>query len=96
MRVVLRAEADRDLDAIYVWIARDDQDAAARHVRRIVAATRCLADFPESGRARPEIGEGVRSVTVGKYLILYRASRDSVDIVRTFHGARALAGLLNE
>ncbi len=91
--IVLRRSADRDLDDIYDWIAADDPVAAERHIRRIVAAAERLADFPETGRARPEIGEGARSVTVGRYLLLYRIERECVDIVRIVHGAREVAGL---
>jgi toxin ParE1/3/4 len=87
-------QADADLDGIYAWLAQDDAAAAARIVKRIVARAQRLADYPESGRARPEIGDGVRSLIAGKYLILYRIGPDSVDIVRVIHGAHDLAGLL--
>lgn len=55
-----------------------------------------LADFRESGLARPEIGAGARSVAIGNYLVLYRVERDSVDILRVIPGARAIDGLLDE
>ena len=94
--IVLRRSADRDLDDIYDWIAADDPVAAERHVRRIVAAAKRLAAFSESGRARPEIGEGARSLVVGRYLVLYRIERERVEIVRIVHGAREVGGLLDE
>ena len=94
--VVLRRSADRDLDDIYDWIAADDPVAAERHVRRIVAAAERLAEFPKSGRARPEISEGARSLVVGRYLVLYRIEGEHVEIVRVVHGARDVGGLLDE
>ena len=94
--IVLRPSADRDLDDIYDWIAADDPIAAERHVRRIVAAVERLAEFPESGRARPEIGEGARSLGVGRCLVLYRIEGECVEIVRVVHGAQELGGLLDE
>lgn len=94
--VTIRPTADRDLDAIYAWISRDNPDAAARHIQRLVAAARRLATFPERGTPRPEIGSGVRSITVGAYLILYKVEANGVDIIRMVHGARDVMGVLRE
>ena len=95
MRVTIRPSADHDLDDIFDWIAEDNPDAAERHVRRLVDAALALRDFPERGPLRPEIGEGVRSLTVARYLILYRIESDVVEIVRFIHGARDLRGIGN-
>lgn len=65
-------------------------------VARLAVGVARLADYPESGRARPEIGPGARSVMVGRYLVLYRVNEDCVDIVRVIHGAREITGLLDE
>lgn len=94
MRIRRLPQAVRDVDNIWDMIAAHDPTAAKRLTHRIAAKTGILADYPESGRARPEVGEGVRSLVAGKYLILYRIGPDSVDIVRVVHGARDLAGLL--
>ncbi|PKP92666.1 MAG: type II toxin-antitoxin system RelE/ParE family toxin [Alphaproteobacteria bacterium HGW-Alphaproteobacteria-16] len=96
MRVAILPSADRDLDELYDWIAEDDPDAAARHVRRLTAAALNLRDFPMRGMARPEIGEGTRSLVVGRYLVLYRVSAERVEIVRFVHGAREVGGLWGE
>jgi toxin ParE1/3/4 len=94
MRIRRLPQAVRDLDNIWDTVAADDPAAAMRLIERIAARTATLADFPASGRERPEIGEGVRSLVTGKYLILYRIAPDSVDIVRVIHGARDLVGIL--
>jgi toxin ParE1/3/4 len=94
MKVRRLPQAVRDVDAIWDMIAADDPLAATRLIERIGGRTAMLADHPESGRARPEIGDGIRSLTSGKYLILYRIGPDSVDIVRVIHGARDFLGLL--
>ncbi|MGC6400686.1 type II toxin-antitoxin system RelE/ParE family toxin [Sphingomonas sp. FW199] len=88
MRVTIRPQADRDLDEIYDWIARDDPAAAERHVRRLVTAALALSDFPERGPMRPDIAEGARSIVVGRYLVLYAIVGETVEIVRFLHGAR--------
>lgn len=88
MKVRRLPQAIRDVDDIWLYIARHDPDAATRLVERLVSSVARLADYPESGPARPEIGAGARSITVGNYLVLYRVERDSVDIVRVVHVAR--------
>jgi len=94
MRVLIRPKADDDLEEIYAWIARDDPAAAERHIRRLVAAALGLRHYPERGTARPEIGEGARSLVVVRYLILYRICENFVEIVRFIHGARDLRDAL--
>jgi toxin ParE1/3/4 len=94
--LVRRRSADDDLDDIFSWIAAHDPAAAERHVRRLVASTERLADYPEIGRARPEIGEGARSLVVGQYLVLYRVTAREVEIVRFVHGARDVLGMLDD
>ena len=75
-------------------VATDDFEAADRLTGRIAEATERLTDFPESGTPRPELGPGIRSLVVGRYLVLYRVGADSVDVVRIVHGARELRRLL--
>ena len=52
----------------------------------MIAATGPLEDFPEMGVPRPDLGDGLRSLSVGEYLIFYR--RRSVELVveRILHG----------
>lgn len=95
-RVYIRPSADYDLDDIYAWIAADDPAAADRFVEHLVAAARSLGDFPERGRQRREVGEGVRSFPVGRYLILYWITPRQVEVVRFVHGARDLRGLVDK
>lgn len=94
MQVHIRPAADADLGSIFDWIAAEDVAAAERLIERIADAARRLGDFPERGRQRPEIGEGVRSLVLGRYLILYRVTPRQVEVVRIVHGARELGGLL--
>ena len=95
-RVVYLPDADADLIDIYVWIAQENPEAAARLVQRLVAAVRRLADFPESAPIRPDIVPGVPSLVVGRYLVLYRVEADRIDVVRVVHGSRDVAALLDD
>jgi toxin ParE1/3/4 len=94
MRIRRLPRAIRDVDEIWEWIAADDIRAADRLGARIAEATARLADFPASGTPRPELGPGVRSLVVGRYVVLYHVGPDSVDIVRVVHGARELSALI--
>ncbi len=42
------------------------------------------------GRPRDELAEGLRSFSVGRYVMFYRAIPEGVEIVRVLHGARDL------
>jgi toxin ParE1/3/4 len=94
IRVWRHPKAHDDLLEIWLYIARDTVTAADRLLDRIESRCARLADFPEIGPTREDIGRGVRVLTVGNYLVLYRASRDRVDIVRVVHGARDLRDFL--
>lgn len=84
-----------DLDDIWSAIAIDSVDAAERLIGRLWDAEVRLAEFPELGRRRDELFNGLRSWPVGSYLIFYIASADAILIVRILHGARDLGGLFS-
>jgi len=50
--------------------------------------TQTLADNPILGRRREELSDGLRSLPVGNYVILYRPHADGVIVIRVLHGAR--------
>lgn len=54
-----------------------------------------LLDQPFLGRPRPELADGLRSLTEGSYLIFYRVARNRIEIVRCVHGARRLRPLVS-
>jgi toxin ParE1/3/4 len=85
-----RPRAETDLIEIWQFIARDDPQAADRQLDRIEAQCRLLVSNPRLGRLRPEIASDARAWVVGRYLILYRALEDGVEIVRVVHGARSM------
>jgi toxin ParE1/3/4 len=86
--------AAEDLLDIWLFIARYSVAAADKFLDRIEERCRMLVAFPEIGAVREDIGPGVRVLTVDRYLVLYRARRDRVDIVRVLHGARDISDLL--
>jgi len=84
-------QAADDLEAIAAFIARDSPHFAGLFVADILQVVDRLADFPESGRIVPEIGEkSIREIILGSYRIIYRLRRDAVEILTVHHGARLL------
>jgi len=88
MQVVWTDPALDHVEEIAVYIARDDPDAAARWTVELFDAVQRLADFPESGRAVPELAtRGVREVVVGAYRVFYRVDT-AVEVLSVRHGSR--------
>jgi addiction module RelE/StbE family toxin len=80
--------AVRRLDLIGAHIAKENPKAAARVVARIVAAVDALAIHPAMGR--PGRLTGTREWVVPKlpYLIAYRVTPTTVDVLTVMHAAR--------
>ena len=95
MPVIRRtAKAEEDLVDIWIYIARDNPDAADRLLEEIDRKFVLLAENPRLGRARPDIAPEFRHWPVGNYLILNRLLPDGIEVVRVVHGARRLDRLL--
>jgi len=92
--LIRTAGAEEDLIDIWLSIARDNTKAADSLLDRIDDVCASLAAFPELGPARPDLAPELRTMPVGRYLILYRILSETVEIVRVVHGARHLPDLL--
>jgi plasmid stabilization system protein ParE len=91
-------QAIEDLDAIWWFIASDNQDAAARVEMEIVATCRRLAKHPQMGSKRRDITPlPVRFWTIAKfpnYVIVYRPGTVPLQVVAVLHGKRDLKEVL--
>lgn len=83
-RIRWTLRALRRLDQIGEFIEKDDPEAAARVVARIVSAVDMLTDFPASGR--PGRIKGTREIVLADipYIIPYRVGRD-IEIITVMH-----------
>lgn len=91
----LGPDADRDLDAIWEYIAKDDVDAADRWIARLFDAFEALAQNPGMGHTRRDLTQyPVLFFPVGAYLIIYRADRDSIEIIAVTQGSRDVPAFL--
>ena len=87
MPVIFTAEALDDLTHIRQHIGRQNPHAATRVAVQLVAACDRLEYLPERGR--PGLVSGTRELTViWPYVIVYRISASSVEILRVWHGAQ--------
>ena len=75
------------LDA-WLSIASDSISAADRLNADLLEVFNLLAQFPQPGRSRPELGSGIRSRPVQSYIVFYRDTPSQLQIVRVLHGAR--------
>ena len=85
--------AAEDLIELWTHIAVDDPAAADRMLDLIEAKLARLAVNPRLGSARADIAEGLRLFPGRRYVILYRAMPDGIDVVRVVHGMRHLSGM---
>lgn len=91
MRVRYTARAYRDIADLITWIEAENPAAAGRVARRIEATISLLATMPTMGRpTTPELSDSVRQFPVRSYpyLIVYRITAETIDIITVFHTAR--------
>lgn len=89
-RVLVRSTRAR-IDLLEIWTYLAEQasaEVADAQLRRIQAASDSLPSGPFQGRARSELKLGLRSVVVDPYVVFYRVTETTVEIVRVLHGRR--------
>ncbi|TCP35033.1 type II toxin-antitoxin system RelE/ParE family toxin [Sphingomonas sp. BK235] len=85
-RVIWRNAALDDLDRIFHFIARHNDQAARRVAERLIACGESLRAFPRRGRPAPD---GCREMTiVPPYILRYEIEGATVLIRSIRHGAR--------
>lgn len=91
----LAPEARVELDGIWDYVEEQSGSPAVadKVVFSITKRFAALTQYPYMGRRRNDLGPGLFSFPVGKYIILYRIE-DDVRIVHVFHGSRDIARLM--
>ncbi|MFG0291285.1 MAG: type II toxin-antitoxin system RelE/ParE family toxin [Rhodopirellula sp. JB044] len=67
-------------------MARDKPVATRRWLAKLREKCRLVANHPDLGDARPELGENMRSTYVGSYVIFFRHVEGFLEIVRVIRG----------
>lgn len=92
----LAAYAERDLDDIWLYVAKESGsiEIANRLIDTITDRCVALGRFLYIGRSRDQdLGPEYRSVAVGEYVILYCIENEDALILRVVHGRRDLERL---
>ncbi len=86
--------AQNDLLDAWEYIANNNIAAADVLVERLFAAASKLAVQTLLGRERPELASGIRSLVVSRtrYILFYRITARSIEIVRVLHQSRDIDG----
>jgi plasmid stabilization system protein ParE len=93
-RVRITLAAERDVDGIWSFIARDNVEAASRFIRRLEKQIDTLERFPERCPLIPEneiLGSRYRHLLIANYRTIFRIARKTVYVVRVIHGSRLLS-----
>jgi toxin ParE1/3/4 len=85
LRVIRTSAADEDLIRIWLYIAQHNPKAADAILDRLEARFHILEQFPQAGVARGDIGENIRQLVEGDYVIFYRPTAKLVEILRVLH-----------
>jgi toxin ParE1/3/4 len=89
-------QADSDLDSIWYYVATESGsvEIADRLIDSLTGRFFLLANYPNIGRRRDDdLRPGLRSLSVGEYIILYRMQDEDVLILRVLRGSRNIEAL---
>jgi toxin ParE1/3/4 len=92
-------KASNNLQAIYIYIARDSETYALRFVKSLINAVTKLEIAPYCGRLVPELfNYGFREVIYRNYRIVYQVLGDNKDIevLAVVHSAREMKTMFHE
>jgi len=89
MRVVLSARAEADLEAIFRHsLRRWGERQARRYAELIARRLDLLTKVSGAGRARPELGDNVRSIPVEAHIAFFKILDAEVLILSVRHAKR--------
>lgn len=86
--------ARSDLKEIRDFIARDKPTAASQYMAMLKQKCELLAHSPGLGIQQDEYC-GLYKFPVDSYLIFYRISQTSIDVIRVLHGSRDIDNILS-
>jgi toxin ParE1/3/4 len=91
MRIRLAPQARADLDAIWLYIARESgsQTTATRMVGSITGKFGLFAKFPHIGKSLPsDLRPEIRTFPVNNYVIFYSVKAAEIRVLRIIHANR--------
>jgi toxin ParE1/3/4 len=85
----------RSLLESYVW-STASAAVADKQLHEIDRACFVLGAWPEYGRARDDVRLGIRCVSVSRYVVFYRVTMKSIEIVRVLDERRDVDAIFSE
>ena len=89
--IIFSHPAIDDLKSIVRYIAKNNQEAAAKFGGKLIESVRYLEKFPRFGRVVPEQNdENIREIICKPYRIFYRVKDEIkvIEVIRFWHAAR--------
>ncbi len=75
-----------DLQLIYEYISNDAETYAPVFISELMEKVENIADFPKMGREVREMeDESVREIIFNSYRIIYKVSKDRIEITSVVH-----------
>jgi|SRR3989304_2997438 len=96
MRFYLSNLAERDLEEIIDYIARDNRHRAVTFAQELLVQCEKISYAPVAYPSRDNLSAGLRVAPYGDYLIFYRVRQNEMLIERILHGARDIAAVFNK
>jgi toxin ParE1/3/4 len=93
---IITDAAQADLDEAWDFLAKSNPKAADRLIDRFVKAARVHAEFPESGRSREDLAPGLWSFVVAPYVVFFRPTAGTIEVLRFLHGRRDIERIMRE
>ena len=91
MKVIWSKESLKQLIEIEIFIAKDSPDRAAIFLNKLIARGEKTKDYPYKGRIVPEFSmDEIREVFEKSYRIVYKISKDQIEILTVFEGHQIL------
>ncbi|HET9679490.1 MAG TPA: type II toxin-antitoxin system RelE/ParE family toxin [Gammaproteobacteria bacterium] len=84
-------EAESDLLNIWLYIANDQPVNADRFLDRLQEKLRMITEFPDMGRERSDLAEGLKSFPVERYNVYYRVTGKALILVRVLPASRDIS-----
>lgn len=87
--LVWSPEALEDIEAIAAYIERDSPWYAKAVASKIVETAQAIPEYPELGRAVPEIGDAaIRERLIHRYRLIYRVEPDRIVVADEIQARR--------
>lgn len=94
--VILSKEAKADLVEIGDYIAAQNPLRAASYAEELYSKAQNIGSAPLAYPKRSDFGPDLRAAVHKPYLIVFRVTKNAVEVVRIIHGARDLPRLFED